>query len=511
MQRVQHFLVVILALAAALVVITSATAQTQKPKTQHHHYQLVQIPTLGGPETAFVDAVNNIGVVNAQGSVSGGTANTTLSDPYSPNYWWTPTGLITHAYLWQNDTLTDLGSLPGTNNSASTWITDNGNIVGYSENGQIDPSVPDLPEISAVAWLNGGIVNLGALGGGYQSAAMSINNDGAVTGIATNLVPDANSLLQYNLTLWDLPYPYQLRAFVWDQKNGIQDLGTLGTGTDAQSVRINDHGQIIGDSYLSTAPGACFGTETGAFIWDRTSGMVNLGSFGGSCTLANDLNNQGQVVGGSMVRGDRYMRAFLWQKGSLRRLGGSLGGHNTGALAINEKGSAAGFAYLHGETAYHPTLWTSVRDMADLGTIDGDPCAFAQGINDRNQVVGDSLPSCDNSDVSRGFLWENGSMADLNALVPPDSPLYIIYAYTINQKGEIAINGIDANSVEQAALLVPCDEAHPAISGCDYSMAKSFPSITPPEAARRASLSARFSSSLGRLSRSYFPAFGPRN
>jgi hypothetical protein len=49
-----------------------------------------------------------------------------------------------------------------------------------------------------------------------------------------------------------------------------------------------------------------------------------------------------------------------------------------------------------------------------------------------------------NFNASRGFLWENGSIADLNTLIPSTSPLYVIYAYTINRRGEIAVNGIDA-------------------------------------------------------------------
>ena len=130
-----------------------------------------------------------------------------------------------------------------------------------------------------------------------------------------------------------------------------------------------------------------------------------------------------------------------------------------------------GFAYLSGETTYHAALWRTVSNLTDLGTVGGDPCAFAQGINDRGQVVGDSSPSdCVHFDTSRGFLWERGSIVDLNTVIPTNSPLYIIYAYTINNRGEIAVNGIDANGIEQAAVLIPCDEHHAGVEGCDYRM-----------------------------------------
>ena len=54
--------------------ITDAAAQgsaPQKHDAKHHHYQLVQIPTLGGPGTNFFDNTNNIAVLNARGVVSG--------------------------------------------------------------------------------------------------------------------------------------------------------------------------------------------------------------------------------------------------------------------------------------------------------------------------------------------------------------------------------------------------------------------------------------------------------
>jgi probable HAF family extracellular repeat protein len=460
-------------LFTALTIPVAMTAQRNAAGTMHHHYQLVQMPTLGGVHTNFFDNTNNVAILNSSGSISGGCAGTLLSDPYQSFYWWNPDGTVCHAFVWQNGSLTDLGSLPGTNNSGSAWISSNGIVAGLSENGQIDPSVSGLPELSAVMWRDGKITNLGTLpGGGYQSAAVSVNSRGEVAGIATNLVPDANSLLTYNPNLWGgLPYAYQLRAFIWDQTNGMQDLGTLGTGTDAQAIRINERGQVIGDSYTSSNPSVCAPATMGAFIWDRWHGMRDMGSFGGSCIEAEDINDRGQVVGSGVLPSNVDQRAFLWQDGSLRDLGGSIGGKSTGAFTVNQEGHAAGFATLRGEARFHATLWKQVGQMTDLGTVGGDICSFALGVNDKDQVVGNSTPSdCVNFDTSRAFLWEHGSMVDLDALLPLDSPLQLVYAYSINHRGEIAVNGIDANGNEQAALLVPCDEDHQGVEGCDYSI-----------------------------------------
>jgi probable HAF family extracellular repeat protein len=473
-----------------------AAQDKQDEHHMHHHYQVVQLPTLGGPGTYFVDAANNIAVLNDRGSVSGGSADTLIPDPFSPAYWWS-NGNVTKAYLWQNGSLTQLGSLLDNVNSLSTWISSNDLVAGISENGQIDPSVPDLPEMSAVLWRDGKITSLGTLpGGGYQSAAVSVNNRGKVVGVATNLVPDANSLLQFNQNIWAIPYPYQLRAFIWDQKNGMQDLGTLGSGTNAEALAINERGQVIGDSYTSSAPGACYGVTSGAFIWDRKHGMVDLGNFGGTCTVPGGLNNRGQVVGASLVTGDANQRAFLWEHGSLRDLGGFEGGI-TGAMAINERGEAVGYA----QTA---ALWKKVGELIDLGTVGSDPCSFAEAINDKDQVVGNSSPSdCVNYNTSRGFLWEHGSIADLNALIPANSALYVKYAYTINRRGEIAVNGVDVNGNEQAGVLIPCDENHSGLEGCDYNLvdADAAAPENPASAMPRPTTAAPRTNNVGRMPR----------
>jgi probable HAF family extracellular repeat protein len=72
--------------------------------------------------------------------------------------------------------------------------------------------------------------------------------------------------------------------------------------------------------------------------------------------------------------------------------------------------------------------------MTDLGTLKGDPLSVALGVNSKGQVVGNSgTPSS-----VRGFLWENGSMLDLNTLISPGSKLNLSFPSIINDRGEIA-------------------------------------------------------------------------
>ena len=249
----------------------------------------------------------------------------------------------------------------------------------------------------------------------------------------------------------------EARAFLW--QNGVmQDLGTLG-GTDAQAALINERGQIVGYSYTSSAPSPSCGPllgflTTGSFFWDKGKGMVDLGTLGGTCTLATNLNSRGQVVGLSYLTGDQSSHAFVWDRGTLTDLGG---GANYGiANAINDAGEIVGhFGAKNG--AFHAVLWKNGL-MTDLGNLDGDVCTFAASINSRGQVVGGSGgPFCATN--QRAFLWEDGGpLVDLNTLIPPGSPLHLAFPETINDRGEIVGVGVLPNGDQHAYLLIPCGE-----------------------------------------------------
>jgi probable HAF family extracellular repeat protein len=73
--------------------------------------------------------------------------------------------------------------------------------------------------------------------------------------------------------------------------------------------------------------------------------------------------------------------------------------------------------------------------MTDLGTLPGDTYSSGTSINNLGQIVG---YSCDLNFNCRAFLWQNGSMVDLNTLVPSSSSLVLNYAATINDLGVIA-------------------------------------------------------------------------
>jgi probable HAF family extracellular repeat protein len=147
---------------------------------------------------------------------------------------------------------------------------------------------------------------------------------------------------------------------------------------------------------------------------------------------------------------------------------GTFGGSTGDAYKINDANQIvgdAGFA----DSTFHAALWQQGA-ISDLGTLGDDPCSGALDINSRGQIVGRS-GDCDYSAISHAFLWDKtGPMVDLNTLISSASGIYVFFASNINDRGEIAAAGLLPNGDVHAVLLVPCDENHPDVDGCDHSM-----------------------------------------
>jgi probable HAF family extracellular repeat protein len=429
---------------------------------EHHHYKLIVLGTLGGPQSYGVPG-QGAANINNQGTAVG-VADTAIPDPFYPNFnslFASQIGLdpfVYHAFTTKGGALVDLGGLPGGTDSNASFITENGLVSGNALNGSIDP-LTSVPAENAVLWKDGKIINLGTLGG-YESGAGQVNSRGQVVGFSSNTTPDPLSL--FGLVT-------QTRAFFW-QDGKMEDLGTLG-GPDAVAVFINEQGQAAGLSYTNSTPNPGTGIPTtDPFLWDKGK-MIDLGTLGGTLgglgeTVA--LNNRGQVVGTSNTAGDIVFHPFLWTApGPMRDLG-TLGGPTGTATAINDAGDVIGFAdYSPNPSVGHAFVWRHGK-MTDLGTLEGDCQSGALGINNRGQIVGGSI-SCDGT-ITRAVLWEDGQIIDLSVFVPPGTDLTLTGLEKINERGELFGGGVRSDGQLRAFLLIPCDENHPDIEGCDYSL-----------------------------------------
>jgi probable HAF family extracellular repeat protein len=450
-------------------------APTAKADPKYHHYKLIEIGTFGGQSSTNAWAGIGNKTMNSRGTVIG-EADTSASDPYCIVE--KVDCFLNDAFQWENGVLTDLEGLPGNaNGTYASSINSRGQVSGGSGNGAID-LLTGYPQMDAVLWKHGKVANLGTLGGN-ASEALTINNRDQVVGAALNTVldpfssgfpaPQSGSFIAESYATMFFPSATQMHAVLW-QNGAIKDLGTLG-GPDSAASQINDRGQIAGQSYVNSIPNATTGVPTiDPFFIGEDGKMVDLGNLGGTVSWVTGLNNRGDVIGAMTLAGDGGFHPFLWSHGVLTDLG-TLGFDCGITTAINDAGEIVGAA-CSTNALFSAVLWRD-RVLIDLGTVGADRCAEAYSINSHGQVVGES-GDCGGPLPNHGWVWENsGPVVNLNSLIVPSSQIRFGHAVFINDRGEISGDGYLPNGDVRAIVLIPCDENHPDVEGCDYGLVES--------------------------------------
>jgi probable HAF family extracellular repeat protein len=352
------------ALTLCVVLFTTPTLTAQR-------YTVTDLGTLGGIQT-IASGINQAGDVT-------GSANLTCDACYS------------HAFLYKNGKLRDLGTLPGATVSAGLGIS------GGEEEGEVrvtgyaytQPCVhSDCGPVHAFLYSKGHMLDLGTLPSGTQSEGFAVNSSGQVTGWAE---------------VQDAPNFFSQHAFLYSDGK-MQDLGALPGGSSSFGVGINDG-------------------------------------------LSRGRNNEIQVTGYSNTASGFY-HAFLYTDGKMEDLGTLPGGSSSIGYAVNQSGEVAGFSAISVENT-HAFLY-SHGNLQDLGTLPGLADSFGQGINDAGDVVGYASNLFD----QHAFLYSQGTMHDLESMIPEDSGWVLQQARGINNDGQITGTGIH-NGATRGFLLTP--------------------------------------------------------
>jgi probable HAF family extracellular repeat protein len=345
----------------------------------------------------------------------------------------------------------------GGTGSAANSINNRGWVMGAA-------NLPGNTTEHATVWIYGKPIDLGTLGGPSSSVAWSSvkNDSGMIAGISdTSIVDPLGEVWSCAEAFFPSSSGHTCQGFVWQDRK-MSALPTLG-GNNGVAAGDNTMGQIAGWAETTTHDPTCIAPQVLQFeavVYEPAKGLVTPlpplpGDPDGAATAINDL---GQVVGisgicANAVGGASAAHAVLWENGSPTNIG-NLGGvaWNT-PTAINNHGVVVGFSDLPGDSAdspnYHAFLWTKSGGITDLGTLPGDSLSVAWGINAQGQVVGQSINS---SGSSRAFLWQNGTMTDLNALVA-HGELSLVYANDINDSSEIVGGAYNSKTGDAPAFL----------------------------------------------------------
>ncbi len=311
-------------------------------------------------------------------------------------------------------TITDLGTLGGPESFAAD-INNQGQIIGSS-------TISEGLQPTAFLWEEGTMISL-TVTAGLTTSAHAINDSGLIVGSA---VTESGG----GINKWPV---------IW-ASDTFTKLDTI-SDTPGTALGVNNLGLIAGNTIAESS--------NHLLLWQGET-LSNSVPISGGIGWVSGLNIDGQMAGHiDDLQGSKM--AFLWATGVFTDLG-TLGGSNSLAHDMNELGQIVGSSTISDETTSHAFLWKDgmMSDLGGFGDVMTDT-SRANGINNGGVIVGQAQVAED----YHAAMWKDGQIYDLNDLLPPDSGWDVLQtAESINEEGWIVGTGMK-EGFKRAFLLRP--------------------------------------------------------
>jgi probable HAF family extracellular repeat protein len=202
----------------------------------------------------------------------------------------------------------------------------------------------------------------------------------------------------------------------------VVDLGTFG-GSNSIAYGINENGHVVGNADLPNG-------QPRSFHWTAADGLVELQSLGGTQSNAFAINDNNVIVGISQLSDPTQTHAVRWTNGVPQDLGTLGGGPRSTAFSITLDGRIVGQTNISPDPPLQTHAFFYQSSMVDLGKFPNGNFSSAQAINEAGRIAGYASPT--GNSPHNAFLYEDGQMKNLGTLGGNDSK-----AYAINESSQV--------------------------------------------------------------------------